>query len=169
MTEAAATDGVLSGPDDERCMRAALEAAQRGMLAGEPPVGACLVRGEEIIATQGNAVISELDITAHAEMQVIRAACRKLRQLELTGCRLYVTVEPCRMCLAACHYAGIDVIVYGASLADMDAVTGRELAGQPPAAESGAGQPALQGGCLAEECRALLETWAQGFARGVTD
>ena len=108
-------------------MRAALEAARRGLLAGEPPVGACLVRDGEIVVTASNGVIGELDATAHAEIRVIREACRQLRSLTLTGCTLYATVEPCPMCLSACHYAGIDAVVFGAALEDMQGVTGGEL------------------------------------------
>jgi len=149
--------------DADVFMRAALEAARRGMLAGEPPVGACLVADGEIVTTLGNAVIGELDVTAHAEMRVIRAACRQQRSLDLRGCTLYVTVEPCRMCLAACHYAGIDAVVYGAEIADMNAVTGNELEGE---SVDTAGSVQLTGGCLAAECRALISTWSDRQAAG---
>ena len=143
-------------------MHAALKAARRGMLAGEPPVGACLVADGKIIATLSNAVIGELDITAHAEMRVIREACHQLRRLELSGCTLYVTVEPCRMCQAACHYAGITAVVYGAAIDDMQVVTGIELDG---GADAGASLT-LEGGCLATESRALIATWAEGHPVG---
>ncbi len=148
-------------------MRTALEAARRGMLAGEPPVGACLVSGDTpdkptILATLNNAVIGDLDITAHAEMRVIREACRQLRRLDLSDCTLYVTVEPCLMCLTACHYAGITQVIYGAAIADMNAVTGNELAVVPGVHES----LHLEGGCLADECRALIATWSEGRAAG---
>jgi len=143
-------------------MRAALEAARLGMLAGEPPVGACLVAGGEIIATLSNAVIGELDITAHAEMRVIREACRQLRRLELGECTLYVTVEPCLMCLTACHYAGITEVFYGAAIADMNAITGNELEGSPGALLSELVSLQLEGGYLAAECRALIASWSGG-------
>ncbi|MAF83148.1 MAG: nucleoside deaminase [Gammaproteobacteria bacterium] len=153
------TAGVASGASSHDVfMLAALEAARRGMLAGEPPVGACLVADGEIVVTLSNAVIGELDITAHAEMRVIREACRQLRKLDLSGCTLYVTVEPCLMCQTACHYAGVSRIVYGAGIADMNAVTGNELATSP-----GNFVPLkLEGGCLAAECRALIVTWSGG-------
>lgn len=138
-------------------MRRALEAARRALLAGEPPIGACLVRGAEVIATASNCVISTLDITAHAEMAVIRAACREQRALDLSGCELYVTVEPCPMCRAAAHYARIGRIVHGASLADLQAITANEL----QQSWSGAG-PALEGGVLREESLALLRAWSAG-------
>ncbi len=112
---------------DEQVMRLAIETARRGLLAGEVPVGACLVRNGEVLACLNNAVISELDITAHAEMRVIKAACHQLRKLELSGCQLFATVEPCPMCVSACHYARISEIIYGATLDDIHALTGNEL------------------------------------------
>ncbi|RLA26355.1 MAG: nucleoside deaminase [Gammaproteobacteria bacterium] len=148
----------MSNEQHEGFMRAALEAARRGMLAGEPPVGACLVVNGEIVATLSNAVIGELDITAHAEMRVIREACRQLRRLDLSGCTLYVTVEPCLMCQAACHYAGITEIIYGAAIDDMQVVTGNELDVNTPVSAS----LALEGGCLAAESRALITSWSEG-------
>jgi tRNA(Arg) A34 adenosine deaminase TadA len=158
MTEERAVDRV-----QDPHMHAAIAVARRGLAAGEPPVGACLVRGDEVIVTLNNAVISELDATAHAEMRVIREACRRLRTLELRDCTLYATVEPCLMCLSACHYAGIDRVVYGASLADMHAVTGAELTVAPDDLVRGGLRVVVSGQCLADECRALLDDWARGF------
>ena len=147
----------------EPYMRAAIEMARRGLAAGEPPIGACLVRGDEVIATLNNAVISELDATAHAEVRVIREACRMLRTLELRDCTLYATVEPCVMCLSACHYAGVERVIYGAGLADMQAVTGTELIVERGDLVRGGLRVAVSGQCLADECRALLVEWARVF------
>lgn len=161
MTEA--TVQSAPGGVHEPFMRVAIEAARRGLLAGEPPVGACLVRDGEIIATANNGVISELDATAHAEIRVIRDACRLQRTLSLAGCTLYATVEPCPMCLSACHYAGIDGIVFGATLDDMDAVTGNEV--RVPHAELARGglDVHIVDSCLRDECAALLDEWTRGF------
>ena len=139
---------------DETLMRAALAAARRGLLAGEAPVGACLVQDGRVIATAHTAVGGGPDATAHAEILAIRAACRSLRSARLDGCELYVSVEPCAMCLAACHYAGIDAVWFAASLQDMQALTGQELAAPSPASVG------LHGGVLADESRALLAEWA---------
>jgi tRNA(Arg) A34 adenosine deaminase TadA len=139
-------------------MRLALEAARRAGLAGEPPIGACLVRDGQVLATASNTVISALDITAHAEINLIRAACRKQRSLDLSGCELFATVEPCPMCLAASHYARIGRIVFGASLEDLHALTGAEMLGGTRVAP--AGGPVLGGGCLRGESLALLQAWA---------
>lgn len=146
-------------------MRAALECARRGLLAGEPPIGACLVRDGEIVATSNNGVISELDVTAHAEIRVIRDACGTQRALSLAGCTLYSTVEPCAMCVSACHYAGIGQIVFGATLGDMHAITGDELqVGRDAWAAAGLGV-SLTGHCLEAECRALLAEWSDRSGR----
>lgn len=135
-------------------MRAALAAARRGLLAGEAPVGACLVQDGRVIASAHTAVGGGPDATAHAEILAIRAACRSLRSARLDGCELYVSVEPCAMCLAACHYAGINAVYFAASLQDMQALTGQELAAPSPASVC------LHGGLLADESRALLAEWA---------
>jgi guanine deaminase len=145
----------------EQFMRQALAVAERGMAAGGPPVGACLVSGGELVASGHNSVIGELDVTAHAEIVVIREACRALRTLELPGCALYVTVEPCPMCLSACHYAGISEIYFGASIEAMHAITRTELCVAPAELFAGrADQPTIVGGVLATECQALLDRWA---------
>jgi tRNA(Arg) A34 adenosine deaminase TadA len=105
-------------------------------------------------------VIGDLDITAHAEITVIREACRTLRSLQLQDCVLYVTVQPCPMCLTACYYAGIREVVYGASIDALNEITGNELCAAP--AELFAGrpeQPLLTAGVLADDCRALLSAW----------
>ncbi len=142
-------------------MEIALQAARRGLVAGEPPIGACLVKGGEVIVTLNNAVISELDITAHAEMRVIREACRQLRKLELSGCQLFVTVEPCPMCMSACHYAAISDVIYGARLADMHALTGNELTvSHTELFANDMTKIRVTGDCLRDESRSLLEEWA---------
>lgn len=140
-------------PTDETLMAVALRQAERALLAGEAPVGACVARDGVVVVTAHNGVIAGPDATAHAEIAAIRAACAGLRQPRLDGCVLYVTVEPCPMCLAACHYAGIARVIFGASLADFAVASGGELAGPPPAGIS------LSGGVLGEACRALIARW----------
>jgi tRNA(adenine34) deaminase len=163
MTEAFARIDV--GDAHRRHMQTALHAARRGMLAGEPPVGANLVLDGESLVALSNGVITDLDATAHAEIRAIREACRRLRKLSLEGCTLYVTVEPCPMCLCACHYAGIERIVWGASLEDMHAVTGGEVNVRHEAFRDAGLNVAVTGGCLGDESRELLDEWARGFRR----
>ena len=143
-----------------RFMRIALDAARRALLAGEPPVGACIVAGGQVLATAGNGVIGDLDITAHAEIRAIRAACRQRRAITLEKCQLYATVEPCIMCQGACHYAGIATVVFGATLDDMHRVTGTELAWTVPEFANQAHGTEVVGNCLREESLALLDEWA---------
>jgi guanine deaminase len=147
-------------------MRVALKMAERGMAAGGPPVGACLVRAGEVIVATHNAVIGELDITAHAEIALLRQACQQLRTLSLAGCSLYVTVEPCPMCLSACFYAGIEDIYFGAPISAMQAITAAELCvtpGQLFAGNKPDRVPSVVGGLLEAECQALLGSWQPMF------
>jgi len=139
----------------ETYMRAAIEVAKRGMAAGEPPVGAVLVRDGEIVSSAHNSVISHLDTTAHAEIVAIREACASERKLNLDGCDLYSTVEPCPMCLAAGFYSGVRHVYFGASLADMQAITGQELTG----CDLAAAEQLKQSSLLRDDCLALLESW----------
>ena len=135
-------------------MREALAIARRGLLAGEPPVGACILEDGRVVASAHTAVIAGPDSTAHAEILALRAACQHARTPWLSGCELYVTVEPCAMCLAAIHYAGIERVWFGAGLEAMQSVTGRELRGVVPEGLL------LTGGVLADECCALLRDWS---------
>ncbi len=102
------------GSRDEGFMRRALELAALAGARGEVPVGALLVRGEEILAGAGNSPIASHDPTAHAEVQVLRAAGQKLGSYRLTDTTLYVTLEPCVMCAAALVHARVRRVVFGA-------------------------------------------------------
>ena len=79
------------------------------------PVGAVIIAGGQVIAKAGNRTRELHDPTAHAEMLAIRAACASMGQERLSGCDLYVTLEPCAMCAGALNWAKIDTIYYGAS------------------------------------------------------
>ncbi len=95
-------------------MRLALDEAQRGVEAGEVPVGAVVVRDGAILGRAHNAPIGLADPTAHAEILALRDAGRKLGDYRLTGATLYVTVEPCPMCCGAALHARVARVVYGA-------------------------------------------------------
>ena len=99
---------------DRRYMALALEAAESARAAGEVPVGAILVRGDEVVATGFNRPIGGHDPSAHAEMAALRAAAQTLRNYRLPGCELYVTLEPCLMCAGAIMHARIARVVFGA-------------------------------------------------------
>lgn len=96
-------------------MRLALELAADAAAAGEVPVGAVIMRGDEVIATAANAMCGGHDPTAHAEMEAIRAASARLARQRLDDCDLYVTLEPCAMCAGAISHARIERLYYGAS------------------------------------------------------
>jgi tRNA(adenine34) deaminase len=99
---------------DAAFMRAALEHAQAAARGGEVPVGAVLVRDEQIIAGAGNKPIASHDPTAHAEIRVLRAAGEALASYRLTDTTLYVTLEPCVMCASAIVHARVRRLVFGA-------------------------------------------------------
>jgi tRNA(adenine34) deaminase len=97
-------------------METALAEARAAAARGEVPVGAVVVdAGGQMVAQAGNRTRKLNDPTAHAEMLAIRAACQVLGVERLTGCDLYVTLEPCAMCAAAISFARIDRLYYGAS------------------------------------------------------
>jgi tRNA(adenine34) deaminase len=101
-------------PRDAELMRAALEEAHRGLVAGEVPIGAVIVLDDAIIARAHNAPIALDDPTGHAEVLALREAGRKAGNYRLTGATLYVTLEPCVMCCGAVLHARIGRVVYGA-------------------------------------------------------
>ncbi len=96
-------------------MDLALEEARAAQAAGEVPVGCVIVRDGEIIAKAGNRTLADRDPTAHAELVAIRQAAAKLGSERLTGCDLYVSLEPCAMCAAAMSFARIRRLYYGAA------------------------------------------------------
>lgn len=100
---------------DESFMREALALAQEARTNNEVPVGAIVVKDSQIIGRGFNAPILCSDPTAHAEVRALRAAALQLRNYRLSGCTLYVTLEPCAMCAGAIMHARIARLVYGAS------------------------------------------------------
>ena len=96
-------------------MSAALEQARLGLAAGEVPVGAVLVIDDQIVARAFNQPISAVDPTAHAEILVLRDAARAIGNYRLTDATVYVTLEPCLMCVGALIHARVREVVYGAA------------------------------------------------------
>src|SRR3954468_11820421 len=103
---------------DPDFMRLAIARAREGIAAGQTPFGSALVFEGLAIATTHNSVWPDTDPTAHAEVNCLRAAARSLRTIGLGGSTLYSTCEPCPMCLAGIHWAKVDRLVFGASIAD---------------------------------------------------
>ena len=103
----------------KRMMSRAIDLAREGRdMDNGGPFGAVITKGDEIVAEARNEVVCKSDCTAHAELRVIRRACKKLGTPSLKGCVLYTSCEPCMMCLGAAHWAEIDYIYFGASAED---------------------------------------------------
>ena len=114
-TDTPANDLATPGDErDRRFMALAQAAAEQARAAGEVPVGAVIVRGDEVIATGFNHPIGAHDPSAHAEMVALRAASLALENYRLPGCELYVTLEPCIMCAGAIMHARIARVIFGA-------------------------------------------------------
>lgn len=140
-------------PSDSTFMRRAIELARRAEANGEVPVGAVVVLGGKVIGEGWNRPISSADATSHAEMEAIRAACKAVGNYRLTGASLYVTLEPCAMCIGAIFHARIARVIFGAP----DPKTGAAGSILNLFAESRLNHHAdVEGGFLAEECGALL-------------
>ncbi len=129
---------------DEGFMRRALELARRAQDEGEVPIGAVVVLDRQIIGEGWNRPIAASDPTAHAEIQAMRAAAAKLGNYRLTGADLYVTLEPCDMCVGAMFHARILRTVYGA---------------KDPKKLVLKNEVKLEGGLMAVECGALLSAF----------
>lgn len=138
---------------DEYFMRKALNEAKSAFAKGEVPVGVVVVAGKKIIARSHNLTETLNDVTAHAEMMALTAAANALGGKYLTGCTLYVTVEPCIMCAGALGWAQIGRIVYGAS-DEKRGFTHFSLKAVHPKTQ-------VQGGILANECSELMTLFFQ--------
>lgn len=135
-------------------MRLALAEAERARALGEVPIGAVVVADGVVIGAGCNRPISAIDPTAHAEIDALRLAAHSLGNYRLTGATLYVTMEPCLMCVGAMVHARIALVVYGAvepkSGALVSTIRAHEMPGLNHRLE-------VLGGVLEEECRTLLQ------------
>jgi tRNA(adenine34) deaminase len=139
--------------DAEDFMRAALALAAEAAAAGEVPVGAVVVRDGQIVGRGFNRPISSHDPTAHAEIVALRDASARAANYRLPGCELYVTLEPCAMCVGAMVHARIARVAFGAT----DPKTGAcgSIVDLPSIAHWNH-HGVFTGGLLAEECGAML-------------
>lgn len=141
-------------------MRLAMRKALAGIRKGQTPFGAVIVKQGKVIACAHNTVWKSTDATAHAEINAIRAACRKLKSIDLSGCVIYSTCEPCPMCLSACHWARIKEIVFGCRIRDAAQAGFNEL--KIPSArlkKLGRAGFAIRGDFLRQECSLLFTLW----------
>ena len=145
-------------PADEVWMREALRLAHEAAAAGEVPVGAVVVQAGRILGRGWNRPIGTHDPSAHAEMMALREAAANLGNYRLTGCELYVTLEPCAMCAGAIQHARIARLVWGAP----DAKTGACGSVVNLFAEARLNHHTVaMGGLLEQESRALLQAFFQ--------
>jgi tRNA(adenine34) deaminase len=135
-------------------MRAALEQARLGLAAGEVPIGAVLTIGDRIVARAFNQPIDSCDPTAHAEVLVLREAARELGNYRLTDATVYVTVEPCLMCVGALVQARVREVVYGTAEPKTGALVSTLCALDVPGLNH---RFVVSGGVLEAECREILQ------------
>jgi tRNA(Arg) A34 adenosine deaminase TadA len=146
--------------DPAELMRLAIDKCREGLAARQSPFGCAIARDGELLAASHNTVLLSTDITAHAEVNALRSACRHAGNILLEGAIVATTCEPCPMCMAALHWARVDTVYYGASIADAAAAGFNEL--QLPAAELlrlGGSKLKLIPGVLPQECKQLFVEW----------
>ncbi len=153
--------GLTEAENDERFMREALALAREAEAEGEVPVGAVIVQNGTVIATGRNRREGAKQALAHAEIEAIDKACRYLGGWRLSGCTLYVTLEPCPMCAGAVINARVDRLVYGApdpkagscgSLTNLFALPYNH-------------QPLVTNGVLEADCAEILRRFFRGLRR----
>jgi guanine deaminase len=154
--------------DPATLMQMAIEKCREGMAAGQSPFGCAIARGDEVISCSHNTVVLTTDITAHAEVNAIREACKHIGSIFLDGTVVATTCEPCPMCMSALHWARVDTVYYGATIADADNAGFNEL--DIPAAEivrMGNSTVKLIPQLLPDECKKLFQEWKNNPRRVV--
>jgi tRNA(adenine34) deaminase len=139
---------------DEDAMRLALAEAERARSLGEVPVGAIVVVDGRVVGTGCNRPMSSNDPTAHAEIGALREAARAVGNYRLTGATLYVTVEPCLMCVGAMVHARIGLVVFGAAEPKSGALISTVRAHESPGLNH---RLEILAGVLEDECRAMIQ------------
>ena len=142
--------------EDEKWMRCAIKEANIAKDKGEVPVGSILIQNNQIIAKAHNCPISKNDPTAHAEIEVLRKAGEKLQNYRLAKTTLYVTLEPCAMCLGAMIHARIERVVFGAS-DPKSGVCGSTIDLSSKSIFNH--QISVSGGVLEHECKNILQSF----------
>jgi tRNA(adenine34) deaminase len=138
----------------ETFMRAALDQARRAAESGEVPVGAVVVVDGEVVGAGFNQPIGSHDPTAHAEIVAIRAAASRVENYRLTGSTLYVTVEPCLMCVGAMVHARVGTLVFGALEPKSGAIESAVRAHESPGLNHAFD---VVSGVLADDCREVIQ------------
>jgi tRNA(adenine34) deaminase len=148
---------------ESRFMHEALVLARRARDAGEVPVGAVIVRDGVVIGEGYNQPVSSSDPTAHAEIVALRDAAGRANNYRLPGATMYVTIEPCQMCVGAMVHARITRVVYGAREPKAGAIESAMRAHEHPSLNH---RMEAAGGVLESECRALIQEFFQSRRDG---
>lgn len=152
--------------DEKTYMEMAVKKAREGVDGGQSPFGAIVVKNGKIVSSSHNTVWRDGDPTAHAEVNAIRQASAALKSIDLSGTVMYTTCEPCPMCLTAIHWAKIDRVVYGATIADADGAGFTELTiAAKEMVRLGGSSLKVDSGLLQKECAELFRYW-QTQAKG---
>jgi tRNA(Arg) A34 adenosine deaminase TadA len=149
-------------------MRLAIDAGRQGIAGGQSPFGCAIARGGILLGCAHNMVVQTTDITAHAELTAIRLACQAVGDIHLDEAIVASTCEPCPMCMAALHWARVETVYFGATIADAGAAGFNEL--RLSAAEllrQGGSGVQLVPGLMVDECRQLFAEWQANPARRV--
>lgn len=146
--------------DPSELMQLAIDKCRQGLALGQSPFGCAIARDRHVLSCSHNTVVLSTDITAHAEVNAIREACKTVGDIFLEGAIVATTCEPCPMCMAALHWARVDTVYYGATIADADTAGFNEL--QLPAAEllrAGGSKLKLVPDVMQKECCKLFDEW----------
>src|SRR3954462_12359098 len=143
--------------DPSELMHLAIEKCRQGLALGQSPFGCAIARHGEILSCSHNTVVLTTDITAHAEVNAIREACRKIGDIFLDGTIVATTCEPCPMCMAALHWARVETVYFGASVQDAaDAGFNELYIDAQKILSMGGSKVKLIGGILTDECKQLF-------------
>jgi tRNA(Arg) A34 adenosine deaminase TadA len=143
-------------------MRRAIAKAREGVALGQSPFGCAIAVNPTTVVAAHNLVLATIDITAHAEVNALREACRAVADIFLEGAIVAATCEPCPMCMAALHWSRVKEVYYGATIADAAAAGFNELTlSASELLRIGNSTVRLIDGVLRDDCRALFDEWAQ--------
>src|SRR4029079_1994141 len=146
--------------DPSELMRLAIDKCRQGLALGQSPFGCAIARGDEILSCSHNTVVLTTDITAHAEVNAIRAACKHTGKIFLEGAIVATTCEPCPMCMSALHWARVETVYFGATVQDaMDTGFNELQIAAEKIATLGGSKVKLVSGLLSDECKQLFHDW----------
>ena len=144
----------------DKLMQLAIDKAREGIARGQSPFGCAIALDGKLVACTHNTVMLTTDITAHAEVNALRAACGSTGRIHLEGALVATTCEPCPMCMAALHWARVADVHYGAAIADAAAAGFNELSlAAADLCRLGGSPVRLEQSRLAATCRALFAEW----------